>query len=90
MHGPNNVSINGNARIIDNDHINITLSIEDLEAIKRNKTKDFLTFHIKRRIKRDVFGNTHLIVNGHYKVVDPKDETQPPHVDNRGKSTLDI
>jgi hypothetical protein len=94
--------INGNARVIDEDTINITLSKNDLHKIRTNKDGEFYQFHIKRSLKPDRFGNTHVIQDGHCKerpkVLDPVrklkdnwcDEPIPPYADNKGKSTLDL
>lgn len=89
MHGKRNQLIDGNARVVDEDHINVTIRKEDIEKLKSNQTGQFLKLHLKRRYKPDKFENTHVVVSGHCRKLTPKDDIQPGYVDNKGKSTLD-
>lgn len=81
--------IDGNARVIDEDHINITLRKCDLEKFTENKSGEFIQLHIKKRYALDKYNNTHVVVNGHYKPI-VRGDRQPGNADNKGKSLLDI
>jgi hypothetical protein len=94
MHGKDNKLIDGNARIVDENHTNITVRKSDIDELEKNKSGDFLQFHIKRRYELDKYNNTHVVVSGHYKskkeIIQAMDETQPENVNNKGKSMLDV
>ena len=89
MHGRDNSLIDGNARVIDEDHINVTIRKSDIKNIHTSGSGEFIQFHLKKRYNPDMYNNTHVLVNKYW-VIKKKDDVQPKDVDNQGVSTLQI